>query len=490
MKLPLVPSVPGPDPSAALRWASDWWADDGDGGTVDTGAAPAEERDEATAAVDPRLAVPPLRVDRASDAARNPVLTAADVADVSHVTFVADPFVVRGADDGSSADGGPYHCFFEIKRRNRHPLFGLRSTEPRFDVGHATSPDGRDWTYQGVVLPASQAEHTYPHVFRHDGEWYMVPSPAGGTANELRIYRAAPFPTNWDLVDRALAGEVRIDPTPFRYDGTWFLVYQAPGSTGYEVRLRYSDRLLGGDWQEHPASPLFEPGGNDIAPGGRPLVRPGDGVVDLFFRRGTPGIVEAWRALDPSPDAFPLRELPTSPVVSGSGDAGTWDERNVHHVDAGLARDGGADLVLVDGQDAARDYRLGVARTEPFDAHVRADLDPQRIPPGKRVSLASTPTLDPDGACRDGTVRAPGAGWYRAAARVDVSPREHCRVELRLRAGAATETVTFAAGTDGRGRAELGPVGLEADDAVGLELAHDGARGLRVTGGELRLSGW
>jgi carbamoyltransferase len=40
MKLPLVPSVPGPDPSAALRWASDWWADDGDGGTVDTGDAP------------------------------------------------------------------------------------------------------------------------------------------------------------------------------------------------------------------------------------------------------------------------------------------------------------------------------------------------------------------------------------------------------------------------------------------------------------------
>jgi hypothetical protein len=289
---------------------------------------------------------PELRVEPHPDVA-NPVLTAHDVDDVDDVSFVADPFVVR--------EGGLYHLFFEIKSR-RLQWLGLRGTTAQFDIGHATSPDGLEWTYQGVVVPAAQAEHTYPFVFRHDDEWFMTPSPAGSTPREFRIYRASSFPDEWTLVDRTLTGQVRIDPTPFAYEGTWYLPYQETGT--YDVRFRYADSLIDGDWREHPDSPLFTPGGNDIAQGGRPVVH--DDCVDLFFRRGTPGIVEYWRFTELSPTSLRMRELSASPIVSGTGARG-WNGRNMHHIDLGAVTPE-TNVVLVDGQDDARDYRIGVYR--------------------------------------------------------------------------------------------------------------------------------
>lgn len=295
---------------------------------------------------DPPVAAEALRA-RPHPAVDNPVLTAADVDDVDDVLFVADPFVVR-------ADG-VYHMFFEIKQMDTTRFGGLLGSPSSFHIGHATSETGLEWTYRGVVLPAEQAEHTYPLVFRHDGEWLLVASPAGSTPKEMRVYRGDPFPDRWTLVDRALTGDVRIDPTPFEYEGTWYLLYQEAGT--YDVRLRYADSLLDGEWHPHPADPLFVPGGNDVAQGGRPLVF--DDHVDVFFRKGDPGIVEHWRVWNLSPESLECAELPSSPVVSGVGGDG-WNGRNMHHIDAGPAVDGDSDLVIVDGQDTNRHYRIGV----------------------------------------------------------------------------------------------------------------------------------
>jgi hypothetical protein len=517
MRLPFVPSLPGPAAGLVRRWLADEDAPatvaadpeptvaggdapgsgpNASGSGLNAPDATSDAPSDTAPAVDPQLATPPLRVDRSADADRNPVLTAADVDDVDHVSFVADPFVVR-AGSGPEGDAGPYHCFFEVKRRDRHPVFGLRDTESRFDIGHATSPDGRDWTYEGVVLPATQAEHTYPHVFRHDGDWWMIPSPAGSTPDELRVYRATDFPDDWALVDTALRGAVRIDPTPFRYGGTWFLVHQAPD---YTVRLRWSETLVGGDWVEHPASPLFDPSGNDIAPGGRPLVDAGAGTVDLFFRRGDPGIVEAWRVVAPSRENWSMHELPTSPVVAGSGEAGAWDERNVHHVDAGLARATGSDRVLVDGQDADRRYRLGVARTCEFGDPAPDEAGDDPVPddtgdgsvPNDAGRLAERAVLPGERAVltvADPPV-APEAGWYRASVRPVVRSAAPVAVAVTVEAGETTASGSFHAAGDARGHVALGPVALAAGDRPVVEVRHDGSHPVEVTGGSVLLRGW
>lgn len=185
----------------------------------------------------------------------------------------------------------------------------------------------------------------------------MMPSPAGTTPDEFRVYRARSFPGDWELAESTLSGELRIDPTQFRYDGTWYLLYQQAGS--FDVRLRWANSLVDGTWRDHPASPLFEPGGNDIACGGRPVIH--EDCVDVFFRRGTPGIVESWRLFDLSPESLSAVELPGSPLVSGTDDGG-WNGLNMHYIDAGeLDAEG---IVVVDGQDQAGDYRIGVYRDE------------------------------------------------------------------------------------------------------------------------------
>jgi hypothetical protein len=178
-----------------------------------------------------------------------------------------------------------------------------------------------------------------------------------------------------------------------------------------------------------------------------------------------------------------MHELPTSPVVSGSGEQGAWDERNVHHVDAGLARATGSDLVLVDGQDADRRYRLGVARTRDFDGGTdeaeRAALASRTVHPGERAVLSVT-----------GALTVPEGGWYRVSVRPQVESPDPVAVETTCSAGAASASGTFDVAADGRGHVALGPVVLAPGDRPVVELQHDGGRPVRVTGGAVRLRGW
>src|SRR5215471_15037454 len=102
----------------------------------------------------------------------NPVLSAGDITDVD-AAFVADPFMIR--------NDGHWHMFFEVLNRERQ----------RGEIGWATSQDGISWSYQRIVL--SEAYHlSYPHVFRWQGDWFMIPETLG--ANSIQLYRATRFP--------------------------------------------------------------------------------------------------------------------------------------------------------------------------------------------------------------------------------------------------------------------------------------------------------
>ena len=53
-----------------------------------------------------------------------------------------------------------------------------------------------------------------------------------------------------------------------------------------------------------------------------------------------------------------MRELPESPIISGTG-MGGWNGRSMHHIDVGVVSSE-TDVVLVDGQDDNYCYRIGV----------------------------------------------------------------------------------------------------------------------------------
>lgn len=280
----------------------------------------------------------------------NPVLSPDDVPGVL-ASYVADPFVVR--------EGETFHMFFEIKDRAGDAF-----------IAHATSENGVDYVYDRVVIPPSQAQHSYPMVFRHRGAWYMTPSSVGELSGQFRIYRARNFPYDWELVDVPLTDRVRIDPTPFRFDGTWYLLFQE--SETFDVVLWYADALLGGEWQEHPASPIFSPRDDHPAyadrdlvdmpwgdprspgelpivenvPSGRPIV--GRDHVDVFYRCTVEGTLHHYRITELSPERFDHYELPDSPVLSGTG-RDEWNGHMMHTVNPLFSRWQGRDVVLVDG---------------------------------------------------------------------------------------------------------------------------------------------
>ena len=97
---------------------------------------------------------------------------------------------------------------------------------------------------------------SYPFVFKHQGEAYMIPETR--ERRTLELYRAVEFPQKWELV-KILAENVRaVDSTIFDYSGKLWLftnIAQPGASTFDELHLFYADSLAG-IWTPHPKNPI------------------------------------------------------------------------------------------------------------------------------------------------------------------------------------------------------------------------------------------
>jgi len=119
---------------------------------------------------------------------------------------------------------------------------------------------------------------SYPHVFRHGGEIFMIPET--GSNNSVELYRAVSFPSKWELV-RVLYKGPAFDTTVLFDNGSfWFFTSLSvdAGRHSSQLLLFCSDRV-DGDWRMHPASPIsndsrFARGAGTIMRLGPTLVRP------------------------------------------------------------------------------------------------------------------------------------------------------------------------------------------------------------------------
>lgn len=96
---------------------------------------------------------------------------------------------------------------------------------------------------------------SYPHIFCHEGEIFMVPET--GANNTVELYRAADFPLRWELV-RVLYRGPAFDTTVLHYnDRFWFFTSIADGPDHVASQLSlFESTRPDGDWCMHPASPL------------------------------------------------------------------------------------------------------------------------------------------------------------------------------------------------------------------------------------------
>ena len=234
-----------------------------------------------------------------------PALDASSVTDVPAVG-VADPFWVEHEHE--------HLMFMEV----------ITKPERRGMIGLARSEDGVRWHYDRIVL--QEAFHqSYPHVFNHDGTWFMTPS--GVSGGGIRLYQADSFPYKWRYVTTMVHGPYN-DPTVIHNDGFWWLF---TGVRNDELHLFYAQQLTG-PWHAHRASPLRVGDSRNARPGGRIVSI--DGRLIRFAQDDELDYGHMLRAFDISVlnhDDYAEVEHPQSPVL---GPGAGWNGAGMHHMDA------------------------------------------------------------------------------------------------------------------------------------------------------------
>ena len=258
----------------------------------------------------------------------NPVLTAGDVDDVT-ARFVADPFMIKVGDI--------WYMFFEV----------LNDGTGLGEIGLATSFDGLDWTYNGIVL--REGYHlSYPFVFEHEGTYYMIPDISGVPG--VWLYKAVGFPFEWEYVSTLVDGRNYADANVFNYNGKWWMFagegWSSPGKGN--CYLFYSDDLLSG-WIEHPRSPVVVDDAGKARPGGRSFVFDTNRIVriaqkdDVIYGQR----VRAFEVDLLTETEYLEHEIASSPILYESGTG--WNASGMHHFSPWWT--GNKWIAAVDGQN-------------------------------------------------------------------------------------------------------------------------------------------
>lgn len=110
---------------------------------------------------------------------------------------------------------------------------------------------------------------SYPFVFEHEGETYLLPEATA--SGRLSLYRARNFPDVWERVDAFDFPAAAIDATPLYHAGRWWMFWTPPGSKDERqstLHMSVADTLCG-PW-EHMGLFLHDRAG--ARPGGTPVI--------------------------------------------------------------------------------------------------------------------------------------------------------------------------------------------------------------------------
>jgi len=162
--------------------------------------------------------------------------------------FWADPFLIEHQEK--------HYLFFEVFPFER-------------ELGHLSCMEILDDGSFGEVVKILERPYhfSYPNVFEHKGEMYMVPETGGHQC--IQLYKAKSFPYEWEFQYDLMEGIRAFDSTFIEYDGVWWLFATISETeqcaTTEELHVFYADSPLSKDWTAHPANPI-----NTFASSARP----------------------------------------------------------------------------------------------------------------------------------------------------------------------------------------------------------------------------
>ena len=178
--------------------------------------------------------------------------------------FYADPFLWLDA-------AGQYHLFFE----------DLPYATNRGVISHVTlDPVSKSWNAPPQVVLERPYHLSYPFLFEHEGEIFMIPETSENRT--IEVYRAAPFPTGWAHHATLMENIEAADTTLYHEAGIWWLftnIALGSGPNWDELHLFHGPSPFG-PWQAHPANPIVSDcrrarmAGNIVRDSSGRLIRP------------------------------------------------------------------------------------------------------------------------------------------------------------------------------------------------------------------------
>jgi hypothetical protein len=184
-------------------------------------------------------------------------VTAAEITwlDSPRGKFWADPFLIE-------RDGATWMYFENYD-------YG----EKRAVIDCARLEDGRPTDVRTVL---NRPEHlSFPHVFEHGGEVWMVPE--SEQAGAVNLFRAARFPDQW-VFERTLLDIRAVDPVLLQHRDRWYM-FVSPVIVDGQVpfTLLFTAPQLLGPWSLHPAGCISD----DVryARGAGAIIRDGEKLI-------------------------------------------------------------------------------------------------------------------------------------------------------------------------------------------------------------------
>jgi hypothetical protein len=152
--------------------------------------------------------------------------------------FYADPFVV-------ARNGKTYMFLEDYRYREGRAVISCSEID-------ATGNPG-----EPVEVLRRPYHLSYPFLFEHDGQMYMIPESKSNRTVEL--YRAEDFPSRWSLETVLMKDVFAVDATIHVADGrVWMFTGLSNGrySNSDELGLFYAESLFG-PWQPHSGNPVI-----------------------------------------------------------------------------------------------------------------------------------------------------------------------------------------------------------------------------------------
>lgn len=159
----------------------------------------------------------------------------------NNTSFLADPFFIKEKDT--------FYLFFELQKN-----------KPNAEIALMTSINGVDYDYRGVVL-AADFHLSYPQVFKHKDEFFMIPETK--RAGNILLYKSFEFPFNWKIEDTLVANVKLKDPTIYLSDSLNLLV---ASDDNLNMHMFVSDSLKG-EWKPYKRNIIKR--GTEARAGGR-----------------------------------------------------------------------------------------------------------------------------------------------------------------------------------------------------------------------------